>query len=63
MLGVGGDDELSFTSSCVNTFSHTVDIPEIVANTIKDAYTIKFKNEIILSLVCKLFNISFSKYQ
>ena len=50
----GGDDWLGSTSSCANTFSNTIDIPEIIANTIKDVYTIKFKNETIISLVYQI---------
>ncbi len=53
-VGGNGDDGLCFASSCSNTFSNTVGIPEIIANTIKDVWTIKFKNEIILSLVYQI---------
>ena len=54
MLGSSGDDGLCSTSSCANTFSNTVNIPEIIANTIKDVYTIKFKNEIIVYFVYQI---------
>jgi hypothetical protein len=53
-IGYNGDDGLCSTSSCANTFSNTVNIPEIIANTIKDVYTIKFKNEIIVYFVYQI---------
>jgi hypothetical protein len=55
MLGVVvviTDSALPFSGA--NTFSNTVDIPEIIANTIKDVYTIKFKSEIIISLIYRI---------
>ena len=47
--GDGGDSSFLCYgfSPCANTFSNTVGIPEIIANTIKDVITIEFTFEFI----------------